>query len=96
VVRSSPLLAVLSVLASYRFPAGEYLNQANAPVLLLHGDRDSVIPFALGRELFDQVTAPKEFVVIPGGDHNDADPPDPKAYWAAIDRFVDTLRQSRH
>jgi fermentation-respiration switch protein FrsA (DUF1100 family) len=87
-VRGSPVLAVLSLLASYRFPAGEYLNQANAPVLLLHGDRDSVIPFALGRELFEQVTAPKEFVVIPGGDHNDADPRDPKPYWAAIDRFI--------
>ena len=87
-VRASPVLHVLSWLASYRFPAGEYLNRANAPVLMLHGDRDSIIPFALGRELFDQVTAPKEFVVIAGGDHNDAAPPDPKAYWAAIDRFI--------
>jgi fermentation-respiration switch protein FrsA (DUF1100 family) len=87
-VRASPVLAVLSLLASYRFPAGEYLNQANAPVLMLHGDRDSIIPFALGRELFEQVTAPKEFVAIPGGDHNDAAAPDPKAYWAAIDRFI--------
>lgn len=87
-VRSSPVLAVLSLLASYRFPAGEFLNQANAPVLMLHGDRDRVIPFALGRELFDQVTAPKEFVAIPGGDHNDAAAPDPRPYWAAIDRFI--------
>jgi uncharacterized protein len=96
VTRSSPVLAVLSVFATYRFPAGEYLNQANAPVLMLHGDRDSVIPFALGRELFDQVTAPKEFVTIPGGDHNDAAPPDPVAYWTAIDRFIQNLprRQS--
>lgn len=94
-VRSSPVLALLSLLASYRFPAGEYLNRANAPVLMLHGDRDSVIPFALGRELFEQVTAPKEFVVIPGGDHNDAAAPDPNAYWAAIDRFIATRPVSR-
>lgn len=87
-VRSSPILAVLSLLASYRFPAGEYLNQANVPVLMLHGDRDRVIPFALGRELFEQVTAPKEFVTIAGGDHNDAAAPDPKAYWTAVDRFI--------
>ena len=92
VTRSSPVLRVLSLLATYRFPAGEFLNRANAPVLMLHGDRDRVIPFALGRELFEQVTAPKEFVTIPGGDHNDAEAPDPKAYWAAIDRFIlDTL-----
>ena len=94
-IRSSPVLAVLSLLASYRFPAGDYLNQANVPVLSLHGDRDSVIPFALGRELFDQVTAPKQFVVIPGGDHNDAAPPDPKAYWTAIDRFIASRAPAR-
>ena len=93
VIRSSPVLAALSLFATYRFPAGEYLNQANVPVLMLHGDRDRVIPFALGRELFEQVTAPKEFVTIAGGDHNDAAAPDPKAYWAAIDRFIETLRK---
>jgi len=91
IARSSPVLAVLSWFATYRFPAGEYLNRANAPVLQLHGDRDSVIPFALGRELFEQVTAPKEFVTVPGGDHNDTAPPDPAAYWAAIDRFIQDL-----
>lgn len=95
VVRTSPVLAVLSLLASYRFPAGEYLNRANAPVLILHGDHDSVIPFALGRELFEQITAPKAFVVIAGGDHNDAAAPDQAAYWAPIDRFVNNLPRRR-
>ena len=93
-VRGSPLLAALAVFASYRFPAGEYLTRARTPVLLLHGDRDSVIPHALGRELFDQIPEPKTFVTIPGGDHNDAAPPDAAAYWVAIDRFVAGLAKS--
>jgi hypothetical protein len=29
--------------------------------------------------------------VIPGGDHNDLAPPDPRHYWAAIDEFVSGL-----
>lgn len=87
-VRGSPVLAALSLFASYRFPAGEFLARAGAPVLMLHGDRDSVIPHALGRELFAALPEPKTFVTIPGGDHNDAAPPDAAAYWAAIDRFV--------
>jgi fermentation-respiration switch protein FrsA (DUF1100 family) len=94
-IRDSPVLAALSLLASYRFPAGEFLTRARVPVLMLHGDRDSVIPFALGRELFEQLPGPKTFAVIPGGDHNDATPPDPTAYWAAIDRFVGGLAQIR-
>jgi fermentation-respiration switch protein FrsA (DUF1100 family) len=94
-IRDSPVLAMLSLFASYRFPAGEFLNRANAPVLVMHGDRDSVIPFPLGRELFEQITAPKEFVVIPGGDHNDAAAPDAAAYWAAVDRFIQQLPRRR-
>lgn len=87
-VRNSPVLAVLSLLASYRFPAADFLNRAGVPVLQLHGDRDSVIPIALGRELSERIRGPKTFVVIPGGDHNDAVAPDQAAYWSAIDRFV--------
>lgn len=92
-VRSSPVLAVLSLFASYRFPAGEFLNRANVPVLAMHGDRDSVIPFALGEELHREITAPKEFLVIRGGDHNDAVAPDPAAYWSAIERFIGRLKK---
>lgn len=92
-IRSSPVLAALSLFSSYRFPAGEFLARAPAPVLVLHGDRDSVIPFTLGRELFDRIEGPKEFVAIAGGDHNDAAAPDPAAYWAAIDRFISALRK---
>lgn len=93
-IRGSPVLAALSLFASYRFPAGEFLARAPAPVLVMHGDRDSVIPFALGRELFAQIDGRKEFVVIAGGDHNDAAAPDAAAYWAAIDRFISTLRRT--
>ena len=91
VVGGSPVLAILSVFASYRFPAGDFLNRANVPVLLMHGDRDSVIPYALGRQLHDEVTAPKTFFTIAGGDHNDAAAPDQAAYWGAIDAFVGSL-----
>jgi len=39
---------------------------------LLHGDRDKIVPIAQGRRLFEAANPPKEFVVIPGADHNDA------------------------
>lgn len=92
-IRGSPLLAALSVFSSYRFPAAEFLARANAPLLVMHGDRDRVIPLALGRELFDQIPEPKTFVVIRGGDHNDAAAPDAAAYWTAIERFITTLAE---
>jgi uncharacterized protein len=94
ILRSSPVLAVLALLSSYRFPAADFLRSARSPVLVMHGDEDTVIPFALGRALFEQIAGPKRFVTIRGGDHNDAEPPDVPAYWAAIDAFVDGLPRS--
>ncbi len=91
-IRSSPVLLVLSLFSSYRFPTAELANRVNRPVLVMHGNRDSVIPFALGQELFNTLTAPKQFVVIEGGDHNDDVPRNGQAYWSAVDRFVASLR----
>jgi fermentation-respiration switch protein FrsA (DUF1100 family) len=87
---SSPPLAFLALFSTYRFPTADFANRVAAPipVCVVHGDRDGVIPFALGRALFDRLSGPKEFVAIPGGDHNDAVPPDPSRYWDAIERFV--------
>jgi fermentation-respiration switch protein FrsA (DUF1100 family) len=90
-IRDSAILLLLSFFSSYRFPTAEFANRADRPVLVMHGDRDSVIPFARGRELFDTLTVPKQFVVIEGGDHNDAVPGE--AYWAAVDRFTSELRR---
>jgi pimeloyl-ACP methyl ester carboxylesterase len=87
-LRGTPVLGLLAPFSSYRFPAAEFLQRRKAPVLVMHGDRDSIIPFAQGQALFDRIPGPKRFVVIPGGDHNDVSAPDAEAYWRAIDEFV--------
>jgi uncharacterized protein len=94
-VRDSLLFRVLGLFASYRFPTADFANRARVPVLQMHGDRDSVIPFALGQELFEKIDGPKQFVAIPGRDHNDEAPRDQEPYWGAIERFVAGLRRAR-
>ena len=91
--RSSPPLAFLALFSSYRFPTAEFLRQVRSPTLVMHGDADTVVPFALGRALFDRLAGPKQFVAIHGGDHNDAAPPDAPAYWGAIDAFISSARR---
>jgi fermentation-respiration switch protein FrsA (DUF1100 family) len=92
VARTSPVLALLAVFSSYRFPTAEFMRRSASPppAIVMHGDSDSVVPFTLGRSLFAQINEPKAFATIRGGDHNDAVPPDP-AYWPQVDRFVDSL-----
>lgn len=61
------------------------------PLLQTHGDADTTVPFALGKRLFDAAKAPKRFVAIPRGGHND---PPAREYLIALDRFLDQLRRA--
>ena len=62
------------------------------PVLVLHGNRDSIVPFALGRELYERLEAPKRFVEVAGADHNDLIDAAREDYWAPVFEFVAALR----
>jgi len=95
VVRGSPVLMLLFPFASYRFRTADHMTRVDRPSLVLHGDRDSVIPFELGRALFDRLHEPRRFVAIPGGDHNDTVPADPGLYWSALNEFVDEIHRLR-
>jgi uncharacterized protein len=91
-LRGSPPLSLLALFSSYRFPTSSFIGKARVPLLVLHGDRDRVIPFASGRALFEAAPEPKTFVTIRGGDHNDAVSADPERYWAAVEKFVGGLK----
>ena len=43
------------------------IGKVTAPVLVLHGDRDNIVPIALGERLYALINAPKRFVRFPGG-----------------------------
>lgn len=47
------------------------IGDLRAPLLLLHGENDRVIPVRFGRRLFEQAPEPKQALFVPDGDHND-------------------------
>ena len=91
-VRSSPPLAFLALFSTYRFPTADFLDRVERAALVLHGDADQIVPFSLGRALFERIKWKKAFVRIPNGDHNDVQPADGSVYWTAIDTFVAGLQ----
>ena len=92
VVRSNPVLRMLNVFGAYRFETVKLLKDFSGPVLVLHGNRDSIVPFALGRELHDLLNTPKRFVEIAGADHNDLIDASRTDYWTPVLDFVRNLR----
>jgi fermentation-respiration switch protein FrsA (DUF1100 family) len=89
----NPLMYTLSLFATYRFATAEWMSEVKAPALVVHGDRDRVIPYRMGQRLYDGLPGPKRFVTIPGGDHNDPAPADADLYWGAVRDFVTSLGQ---
>jgi hypothetical protein len=47
------------------------LRRVNCPVLVLHGQADQTIPWHHGQALYEAAPAPKQFLWVPGADHND-------------------------
>jgi fermentation-respiration switch protein FrsA (DUF1100 family) len=52
-----------------RFDSLVRIAKVKMPVLILHGRKDTVIPFDIGKALYDAANPPKEFAVYPGGTH---------------------------
>lgn len=67
------------------------IPQVTAPLFVLHGDRDEVVPFEQGRRLYDAANEPKTFYTIVGASHNDTYLVGGAPYWQAWERFLATL-----
>ncbi|KAF0118703.1 MAG: hypothetical protein FD149_509 [Rhodospirillaceae bacterium] len=52
-----------------RFDSLKRIKEIGAPVLVLHGEKDGVVPVDLGRQLFAAAQEPKEFAAFPEGMH---------------------------
>lgn len=80
-----PLLPVRALMQT-RLNSIAKIRNYRGPLLQSHGTADRLIPFAIGRKLFDAANEPKQFVAIPGGDHND---PQTDEYYVALSSFLD-------
>ena len=59
----------ITPLITQRFDAAQKIGQVKAPVLVVHGSRDTLIRPDLGRALFERAVEPKRFVLVEGGTH---------------------------
>jgi uncharacterized protein len=53
-----------------RYETSKYIANVKVPLLIVHGERDGVIPVAMGKELYRLANEPKRIVVFPEGRHS--------------------------
>jgi fermentation-respiration switch protein FrsA (DUF1100 family) len=71
-----------------RFDSLQKIREVQAPILIAHGTRDEVIPFAMGQQLFEAAPEPKRFYPIEGAGHNDTLEVGGENYLDCLQRFV--------
>jgi fermentation-respiration switch protein FrsA (DUF1100 family) len=90
---SNPIVWLLSFLSSYSFSTSTFVRPLDVPLLIVHGDEDSLVPYEAGKRVYaDAGSSRKTFVTIAGAGHNDLHATNPSLYWNAIDTFVSGLR----
>ncbi len=69
--RSMPLFFVLSPFLPAHYNNLKKIRNVSMPKLIIHGDLDRIIPFSMGKRLFEAAPEPKAFYAIEGAGHND-------------------------
>jgi fermentation-respiration switch protein FrsA (DUF1100 family) len=90
------LFPVLSRIVLLRFDldAVAAMGRVACPVLVLHSPDDEIIPYRLGRRIFEAAPEPKRFMELTGG-HNDGFLRSQPAYELALAAFLDGLPSGR-
>lgn len=54
-----------------RYESDKKIKDITMPLLILHGEKDNIVPFSMGQKLLQSANEPKEMAVFPQGRHND-------------------------
>jgi uncharacterized protein len=71
-----------------RFDSMASIAKIRAPLLIVHGDADDVVPYELGVRLFNAAKEPKQLLTLPGGAHV---APLRNGAWRTIEPFLNSL-----
>jgi pimeloyl-ACP methyl ester carboxylesterase len=84
-------LPVLGPLAIWGYDNQAKIGRLRAPLLIVHGDRDSLVPLRFGQRLYAAASPPKWLWVVPGAGHNDILDAAGSAYRERLRRFYDEI-----
>ncbi|MDH3348266.1 MAG: alpha/beta hydrolase [Desulfobulbaceae bacterium] len=81
-------LGAVSFLAGNAFDNISKIKKVLCPVLIIHGTLDQVIPFEMGKKLYEIANKDKKFVELEGAGHNYLSTKYKQSYWLPIYEFV--------
>ncbi len=73
--------------------AVKQVSKAKVPILFIHGDNDTFVPYQMVHQLYEACPAEKQLLVVPGAGHGTAFSRDRDGYQRAVKHFVDAYIQ---
>ncbi|MFC1902025.1 alpha/beta hydrolase [Chloroflexota bacterium] len=83
------------LLSRFKYNTAEYLDEVDAPVLIVHSREDETMPFSHGKRLFERARGPKEFLEI-SGTHNEGFITSGKHYEEGLNAFISEHLETSH
>jgi fermentation-respiration switch protein FrsA (DUF1100 family) len=73
--------------ARIRYPTAAYVRDVQCPVLVAHSHSDEMIPYDLGRGVFEAAPEPKSFLEFRGS-HNEGFLDSGSEYTEGLEKFI--------
>lgn len=83
-----PIPGLWPLISRVHYDTRTIVADLDAPVWVVHGARDVVIPARMGRAVFQAARRKGELLLVPGAGHNDVSDADPAAYWSWLVKAV--------
>mgnify|MGYP000930744208 CR=1 FL=1 len=96
-VLEAPFTSAFAVVKMGWLPGDRFRNlrrigNIRIPVLIIHGDRDSIVPFAHGEALYEKANEPKRFYRVDGAGHNNIRLAAGERYWRELAGYLSEKR----
>ena len=79
----------LSLIMADQYRTIDRIGEVEAPLFIIHGGRDAIIPLDQARHIFHAANEPKRMAVVPQAGHNDLYE---RGAWERVRGFLDELR----
>ena len=70
------------------FNLTQKVRDLKVPLLVIHGERDSIVPMFMGKQVFDTASEPKWWHAVSNAGHNDVPFVGGESYFREIDAFL--------
>lgn len=92
---SFPILNFANIVTRFRAGYGlheasalDQVKKANTPILFIHGQQDTFVPYHMVQELYDAAPVEKELFIVPEAGHGAAASQAGEEYWNTVETFI--------